>query len=58
MNGWANSVVVGRARLGGMPVAAVCVETRTVEVDIPADPANMDTDAKVGACQCHSSLDF
>lgn len=44
---WAQTVVVGRARLGGVPIGVVSVETRTVEVSIPADPANVDSEAKV-----------
>lgn len=38
--GWGKSVVVGRARLGGVPMGVIAVETRTVEQRIPADPAN------------------
>ena len=34
-------------RLGGLPVGVIAVETRTVEVTIPADPANPDSEAKV-----------
>jgi hypothetical protein len=34
-------------RLGGVPLGVVSVETRTVEVSIPADPANFDSEAKV-----------
>ncbi|KAF4789729.1 hypothetical protein TURU_147692 [Turdus rufiventris] len=48
MQPWAQTVVVGRARLGGIPVGVVAVETRTVELSIPADPANLDSEAKVG----------
>ncbi|XP_052810901.1 acetyl-CoA carboxylase-like isoform X2 [Mya arenaria] len=44
---WAQTVVVGRARLGGLPMGVVAVETRTVELAIPADPANSDSEAKV-----------
>ncbi|XP_075372691.1 acetyl-CoA carboxylase 2 [Mycteria americana] len=44
---WAQTVVVGRARLGGLPVGVIAVETRTVEVTIPADPANPDSEAKI-----------
>ncbi|GJN90222.1 hypothetical protein Rhopal_003221-T1 [Rhodotorula paludigena] len=40
LSGWAQTVVVGRARLGGIPVGAIAVETRTVERIVPADPAN------------------
>lgn len=38
--GWATSVVVGRARLGGIPIGVVAVETRTMQRIVPADPAN------------------
>nr|AOE43261.1 acetyl-CoA carboxylase biotin carboxylase [Rostrostelium ellipticum] len=38
--GWAKTVVCGRARLGGIPVGVIGVETRTIERVIPADPAN------------------
>ena len=34
-------------RLGGIPVGVIAVETRTVEVVVPADPANLDSEAKV-----------
>lgn len=34
-------------RLGGIPLGVIAVETRTVEVTIPADPANLDSEAKV-----------
>ncbi|XP_078193325.1 acetyl-CoA carboxylase 2 isoform X5 [Callithrix jacchus] len=44
---WAQTVVTGRARLGGIPVGVIAVETRTVEVAIPADPANLDSEAKI-----------
>uniref|UniRef100_A0A8C5FHV9 acetyl-CoA carboxylase n=1 Tax=Gadus morhua TaxID=8049 RepID=A0A8C5FHV9_GADMO len=47
MQPWAQSVVVGRARLGGIPTGVVAVETRSVELTIPADPANLDSEAKV-----------
>ena len=40
LSGWAKGVVVGRARLGGIPLGVIGVETRTVENLIPADPAN------------------
>ncbi|XP_075219792.1 acetyl-CoA carboxylase isoform X3 [Lycorma delicatula] len=46
MQPWAQTVVVGRARLGGIPVGVIAVETRTVEVKLPADPANLDSEAK------------
>lgn len=47
MQPWAQSVVVGRARLGGIPTGVVAVETRTMELSIPADPANLDSEAKL-----------
>eukprot|EP00043_Microstomoeca_roanoka_P013840 m.136036 g.136036 ORF g.136036 m.136036 type:complete len:2298 (+) comp15862_c0_seq1:167-7060(+) len=40
LGGWAKTVVTGRAKLGGIPVGVIAVETRPVEVVIPADPAN------------------
>ncbi|EPQ31237.1 uncharacterized protein PFL1_01422 [Pseudozyma flocculosa PF-1] len=40
LGGWATSVVTGRARLGGIPVGVIAVETRTLERVVPADPAN------------------
>ncbi|XP_033113516.1 acetyl-CoA carboxylase-like [Anneissia japonica] len=46
MQPWAQTVVVGRAKLGGIPMGVIAVETRTVNVDIPADPGNPDSEAK------------
>ncbi|KAK7208072.1 acetyl-CoA carboxylase-like protein [Myxozyma melibiosi] len=43
LSGWARTVVVGRARIGGIPVGVIGVETRSVENVIPADPANPDS---------------
>ncbi|KAL8690201.1 MAG: hypothetical protein Q9218_004295 [Villophora microphyllina] len=43
LGGWARTVVVGRARLGGIPVGVIAVETRSVENVFPADPANPDS---------------
>jgi acetyl-CoA carboxylase / biotin carboxylase 1 len=40
LSGWAQTVVVGRARLGGIPIDVIAVETRTIERVVPADPAN------------------
>ena len=34
---------MGRARLGGIPMGVIAVETRTVENVVPADPANPDS---------------
>lgn len=43
-------------RLGGIPLGVIAVETRTVEQNIPADPANLDSEVKVcavfGFCSC------
>jgi acetyl-CoA carboxylase carboxyltransferase component len=39
MPDWGRTVITGRARLGGVPIGAVAVETRTVDKTIPADPA-------------------
>ncbi|EFN66380.1 Acetyl-CoA carboxylase [Camponotus floridanus] len=46
MRPWAQTVVTGRARLGGIPCGIIAVETRTVELHLPADPANLDSEAK------------
>ncbi|CDR41195.1 CYFA0S06e03664g1_1 [Cyberlindnera fabianii] len=43
LSGWAKGVVVGRARLGGIPFGVIGVETRMVENLLPADPANPDS---------------
>ena len=40
LGGWGKSVVVGRGKLGGIPVGCIAVETRLVDRRIPADPAN------------------
>ncbi|KAF2482716.1 acetyl-CoA carboxylase acc1 [Neohortaea acidophila] len=40
LGGWARTVVIGRARLGGIPVGVIGVETRSVENVMPADAAN------------------
>ncbi|KAJ1675880.1 acetyl-coenzyme-A carboxylase [Spiromyces aspiralis] len=47
LGGWARTVVVGRARLGGIPVGVVSVESRTVENIIPADPANPKSEEQI-----------
>jgi hypothetical protein len=44
---WARTVVVGRARLGGIPMGVIAVETRPIELQLPADPANPDSEAKI-----------
>lgn len=43
----AQSVVTGRGRLGGIPVGVIAVETRPIDVHLPADPANPNSEAKV-----------
>eukprot|EP00448_Togula_jolla_P028624 CAMPEP_0170621536 /NCGR_PEP_ID=MMETSP0224-20130122/28649_1 /TAXON_ID=285029 /ORGANISM="Togula jolla, Strain CCCM 725" /LENGTH=2149 /DNA_ID=CAMNT_0010947793 /DNA_START=63 /DNA_END=6512 /DNA_ORIENTATION=- len=40
LGGWGKSVITGRAKLGGIPMGVIAVETRSVERRIPADPAN------------------
>ena len=40
LDGWGKSVVIGRGRLGGIPMGAISVETRLVEKIVPADPAD------------------
>ncbi|KAK7740495.1 acetyl-coenzyme-A carboxylase [Cytospora paraplurivora] len=47
LGGWARTVVVGRARLGGIPMGVIAVETRPVENVTPADPANPDSTEQV-----------
>jgi acetyl-CoA carboxylase/biotin carboxylase 1 len=39
--GWAKTVIVGRARLGGIPMGVVITENRTSENIKPADPADV-----------------
>ncbi|MBE3047543.1 hypothetical protein IMZ48_34530, partial [Candidatus Bathyarchaeota archaeon] len=43
LGGWAKTVVVGRARLGGIPIGVIGVDTRSVENTSPADAANSDS---------------
>lgn len=40
LKGWGKSVVIGRGRLGGIPMGAIAVETRLVDKVVPADPAD------------------
>eukprot|EP00850_Spirogloea_muscicola_P013374 SM000090S24336 [mRNA] locus=s90:291408:309581:- [translate_table: standard] len=44
---WAQTVITGRARLGGIPLAVVAVETATVSQTIIADPGQPDTHERV-----------
>lgn len=41
LSGWAKTVVVGRARLGGIPMGVIATENRTAEAVKPADPADV-----------------
>eukprot|EP00816_Leptocylindrus_hargravesii_P008467 CAMPEP_0196815990 /NCGR_PEP_ID=MMETSP1362-20130617/52962_1 /TAXON_ID=163516 /ORGANISM="Leptocylindrus danicus, Strain CCMP1856" /LENGTH=2323 /DNA_ID=CAMNT_0042193161 /DNA_START=128 /DNA_END=7099 /DNA_ORIENTATION=+ len=41
LGGWAKAVVVGRARLGGIPMGVIITENRTSECVKPADPADV-----------------
>lgn len=47
MHQWAQTVITGRARLGGIPVGVIAAETRMIEFTVPADPANANSEAKV-----------
>eukprot|EP01041_Mallomonas_annulata_P000604 gene604-1167_t len=45
--GWAKTVVVGRARLGGIPMGVIVTENRTAEATKPADPADVTSREKM-----------
>lgn len=45
--GWAEAVVTGRARLGGIPVGIVATEGRMREKNCPADPADMSSHERI-----------
>ncbi|KAK8931231.1 Acetyl-CoA carboxylase 1 [Platanthera zijinensis] len=47
LEGWAKTVVTGRAKLGGIPVGVIAVETQTVMQVIPADPGQLDSHERV-----------
>lgn len=47
LDGWAKNVVVGRARLGGIPMGAICVDVQTIQQIIPADPADAASQERV-----------
>lgn len=49
LGGWAKSVIVGRGKLGGIPMGCIAVETRLMERRIPADPANPESKEVVEA---------
>ncbi len=45
--GWAKTVVVGRGRLGGIPIGVIVTENRTAEATKPADPADHTSQEKM-----------
>jgi len=45
--GWAKTVIVGRARLGGIPMGVIITENRTSESLKPADPADATSQEKM-----------
>ncbi|CAD7971753.1 unnamed protein product [Amoebophrya sp. A25] len=49
---WGKTVVVGRGRLGGIPMGCIAVETRVTNRSVMPDPANLDSkvqeDAQAG----------
>jgi acetyl-CoA carboxylase/biotin carboxylase 1 len=47
LGGWAKTVVVGRGRLGGIPLGVIVTENRTAEVLKPADPADATSQEKL-----------
>jgi acetyl-CoA carboxylase/biotin carboxylase 1 len=47
LSGWAKTVVVGRGRLGGLPMGVIVTENRTAEATKPADPADITSQEKL-----------
>ena len=47
LSGWAKTVVVGRGRLGGIPMGVIITENRTAEATKPADPADLTSQEKM-----------
>ncbi len=47
LNTWATSVVIGRARLGGIPCGIIATETRATTHVIPPDPALEDESTEI-----------
>lgn len=47
LSGWAKNTVVGRGRLGGIPLGIIAVDTKIVEQVIPADPADSSSRERV-----------
>jgi acetyl-CoA carboxylase / biotin carboxylase 1 len=47
LGGWAKTVVIGRGRLGGIPMGVIVTENRTAEATKPADPADVTSQEKL-----------
>lgn len=47
LGGWAKNIIVARARLGGIPMGVIAVDTKTYEQVIPADPADSNSRERV-----------
>ncbi|EFC36537.1 predicted protein [Naegleria gruberi] len=47
LTGWAKNIIVARARLGGIPMGVIAVDTKTYEQIIPADPADSNSRERV-----------
>ena len=47
LGGWAKTVVMGRGRLGGIPMGVIVTENRTAEALKPADPADLSSQEKM-----------
>eukprot|EP01038_Epipyxis_sp_PR26KG_P010409 gene10409-13983_t len=47
LSGWAKTVIVGRGRLGGIPIGVIVTENRTAEATKPADPADSTSQEKL-----------
>lgn len=43
LGGWAKGVIVGRGRIGGLPIGVIAVNTFATTTVIPADPASSDS---------------
>ena len=52
------SVVTGRARLGGIAVGVIAVETQTVMLNIPADPGAPDSSERILPQVCPEALQW
>jgi len=39
---WAKSVIVGRGKLGGLPIGIISTESRTTELTVPSDPGRLE----------------